>query len=90
MLNSLNSLKSRFLLTAALAVVMVAPALAQTTGGETGGTGYEVDYSASVEQFGTYLQTMIQNNVGLLFGILALIVGFWFIWRHVSRLAKSL
>lgn len=50
---------------------------------------YSIDYSTHMITLAGYLRTMITTNVGALFGILALCVGFLFVWRHVKRLAKS-
>lgn len=56
-------------------------ASAQTSNG-TGG----IDMSAPIGAFGTAMSNTITNNAPELFGILALSVGFFFIWGRVRAL----
>jgi len=51
---------------------------------------FNIDYTTDVTTFATYVKTMITDNVGVLLGIMALAVGFTFIWRHVRGLARSI
>lgn len=62
---------------------------AQETGGG-GGVTYAVDYSDGIEAYGTYLQGLIQTNMPFLLGILALVVGFGFVWYKLRGLGRSL
>lgn len=55
----------------------------------TAGGGGAVDYSDAVDGFKTELQGTLTANAGPILLVLALVAGFWFIWKRVKGLAKS-
>jgi hypothetical protein len=49
-----------------------------------------INYSTHVNAFGAALKNVITTNMGVLFLILAMVIGFGFIWNHVRRMGRSL
>jgi hypothetical protein len=79
-------IKRAGLIIATMAVTAVG-ALAQTTGGTTGGTG--ADYSTAIDGFNTYIVGTINNNLPAVLGVAGACLGLGLAIRLATRFVHS-